>query len=88
MYVCICKNVTDRDIRRAVAGGCSSFSEVQACTGVSTHCGKCTRFAKLEVDEARRDLQSEPSRYAVHWLLPRWVLNPALAVAVQASIDS
>ena len=64
MYVCICKNGTDRDIRRAVAGGCSSFSEVQACTGVSTHCGKCTRFAKLEVDEARRDLQSEPSRYA------------------------
>jgi bacterioferritin-associated ferredoxin len=63
MYVCICKNVTDRDIRHAVASGCSSFAQVQACTGAGTKCGKCTRFAKLEVEEARRDLQAEESRY-------------------------
>ena len=49
---------------------------------------KCTRFAKLEVDEARRDLQSEPQDMRARWLLPRWVLNLAPAVAIQASIDS
>lgn len=41
MIVCVCHRVSDRDIARAVQGGCSSFDELQAELRVSTSCGKC-----------------------------------------------
>lgn len=41
MYVCICKAVTDREIRQAAELGANSLSELQECLGVATGCGKC-----------------------------------------------
>lgn len=52
MYVCICKAVTDHDLRRAVARGAESFEEVQACTGCSTCCGCCESEAREVVEAA------------------------------------
>jgi bacterioferritin-associated ferredoxin len=50
MYVCICKAVSDHDIRRAVADGARCFEDVQARTGCATCCGCCE-------DEARQLVQ-------------------------------
>lgn len=52
MYVCVCKAVSEQDIRRAVAAGAHSFAEVQARTGCSSCCGCCEPEARALVAEA------------------------------------
>ena len=46
MFVCICKQVTDGQIRDAVNNGASSFSDVQSELGVATQCGECKNHAR------------------------------------------
>jgi len=41
MYVCLCKGITDQQIKDAVEGGANSFREVRKSLGVATQCGKC-----------------------------------------------
>jgi bacterioferritin-associated ferredoxin len=56
MYVCICKAVSDQDIRRAMAGGACTFESVQARTGCSTCCGCCEHEVReLLADELERE---------------------------------
>ena len=52
MYVCICKQVTDREIRDICREGYVGFDEVQEKTGVSSQCGKCCEIAKSIVEES------------------------------------
>ncbi|MCC5854017.1 MAG: bacterioferritin-associated ferredoxin [Alkalimonas sp.] len=42
MYVCLCKAVTDKAIKRHVAEGVRSMRELRACTGLGSQCGQCT----------------------------------------------
>ena len=46
MYVCLCKGVTDGDIKNAVASGCRSLRELKRETGLATQCGKCSCHAR------------------------------------------
>ncbi|MGH8215010.1 MAG: (2Fe-2S)-binding protein [Rhodanobacteraceae bacterium] len=46
MYVCICKAVSDQDIRRAVTHGVHCFEDLQARTGCATCCGCCETEAR------------------------------------------
>lgn len=41
MYVCLCKGITDTQIRAAVEDGASSLREVRNTLGVASQCGKC-----------------------------------------------
>jgi bacterioferritin-associated ferredoxin len=41
MFVCQCEAVTDRQIRGAVAEGCTTVRSVAAVTGAGTGCGGC-----------------------------------------------
>ncbi|MDR5771214.1 MULTISPECIES: (2Fe-2S)-binding protein [unclassified Caballeronia] len=41
MIVCVCKAVSDRKIRSAIADGMESFDELQFELGVALCCGKC-----------------------------------------------
>lgn len=50
MIVCVCKNVSDRDIRAAMADGARSLRQVRLELGVSTCCGKCGPDVKSIVD--------------------------------------
>jgi bacterioferritin-associated ferredoxin len=52
MFVCICKSVTDTQIREAIANGAQSFNEVRRQLGVATQCCKCLPFARSVVDDA------------------------------------
>ncbi len=42
MFVCLCKSVTDHEIRNAVDEGVRSFAEMQERLEVSSVCGACT----------------------------------------------
>lgn len=47
MYVCICQQVTDRDIREAVASeGARSMRDLQRQLGVASTCGCCAPCAR------------------------------------------
>ena len=46
MIVCVCKRVSDRDIKRLAAAGCDSFEELQMATGAATCCGRCESCAR------------------------------------------
>jgi bacterioferritin-associated ferredoxin len=46
MIVCICHNISDRDIAREAAAGCRSFTALQEQLLVGTACGSCVGCAK------------------------------------------
>jgi bacterioferritin-associated ferredoxin len=52
MYVCICKGITDTQIRAAVEDGASSIREIRSSLGVATQCGKCGILAREIVQQA------------------------------------
>lgn len=46
MIVCICNQVTERDIQHAAADGCSSLRELKKTTGLGSQCGTCCQDGK------------------------------------------
>ncbi|KAB8053878.1 2Fe-2S ferredoxin [Janthinobacterium rivuli] len=46
MIVCVCNNISDREIRQAVDLGLSSMAELRRDLGVATCCGKCHTCAR------------------------------------------
>lgn len=56
MYVCLCNQVTDREIRSAAESGISSMSALRKETGCAGNCGKCAPLAR----EILREYQSNP----------------------------
>ena len=52
MYVCICKAVTDKQIRRSVGDGVASYNELQSRLAVGTDCGKCCDEAQAVLENA------------------------------------
>ena len=55
MYICLCKRITDTQIRAAVQGGAGSLSDVQSLLGVASQCGKCGSLATDIVREMLLD---------------------------------
>ena len=62
MYVCICNSVTDRDIRKAAAGGVMTLDELRETLGVAAGCGTCADTAEGILFEAG-SRRVEPVRY-------------------------
>ena len=60
MIVCVCKNISERDIARAVAKGCPSFSALQKELAVSTCCGSCECAARESFAEHREAQTATP----------------------------
>jgi bacterioferritin-associated ferredoxin len=46
MIICVCKAVSERQIRAAVKGGASCLRDLTRDLGVGTCCGKCVPEAK------------------------------------------
>ena len=66
MYVCICKGITDTQIRAAVEDGASSMRDVRNTLGVASQCGKCGILTREIVRESLNDLaDNEQLFYAV-----------------------
>ena len=45
MIVCVCNNISDREIRQAVDLGLASMDELRRDLGVATCCGQCASYA-------------------------------------------
>ena len=56
MYVCICKGITDTQIRAAVTDGASSVQDVRNTLGVASQCGRC---GELVSEIVRQSLQPQ-----------------------------
>lgn len=52
MYVCICKSVTDKQIRRAAAKGVDNLYELREELGVASGCGSCADMAESILEES------------------------------------
>jgi len=61
MYVCVCKSITDSDIRRELEAGASSMAEIRANLGVASVCGSCACQAKDLVKQHRSRIQTNDS---------------------------
>lgn len=60
MYVCLCHNVTDTDIRHLVrTRGVDSMRELREHLGVATQCGKCAKCAKDVLRDAVHEARCE-----------------------------
>jgi bacterioferritin-associated ferredoxin len=55
MYICICHQITDRQIRRAVEQGASTLCEVQRRLPVGGCCGSCIESATNLIAEQQRE---------------------------------
>lgn len=51
MYICICHQITDRQIRRALEQGASTLGEVQLQLPVGGCCGRCVESAQTLIAE-------------------------------------
>lgn len=52
MYVCLCKGVTDHQIREAVANGSTKFGQIRKELGLASQCGKCGILAREVFNES------------------------------------
>ena len=62
MYVCICKSVTDRQIRRAAADGVDTLYQLRDSLGVAAGCGSCADMAEAILQEETASI-AEPLLY-------------------------
>ncbi|WP_280152607.1 (2Fe-2S)-binding protein [Piscinibacter sp. XHJ-5] len=53
MIVCVCRRVSDHQIRQAVADGAVSLECLQFDLGVATQCGRCADCASKVLCDAR-----------------------------------
>ena len=53
MIVCVCRRITDHQIRRAVADGAVSLECLKFELGVATQCGRCADCASQVLCDAR-----------------------------------
>lgn len=53
MIICICNNVSERDIHNAVRGGITTINGLRDELGVSACCGKCRSCAKKVLNEVQ-----------------------------------
>jgi len=51
MYVCICRQITDQQIRDVCRDGSLKLADIQARLGVATECGKCGQHARSIISE-------------------------------------
>lgn len=63
MFVCVCKAISDRQIRRAVReDGVTSLRELAGLHGVGTCCGKCVPDARALLGETLAGMNSALSQ--------------------------
>ncbi|EOD56072.1 bacterioferritin-associated ferredoxin [Aeromonas molluscorum] len=61
MYVCLCRGITDTQIRQAVQAG-KDLRQLRKELGLASQCGKCLPMAKAII---KAELDKVPSYYQV-----------------------
>ncbi|MEE4661275.1 MAG: bacterioferritin-associated ferredoxin [Halieaceae bacterium] len=65
MYICVCKGITDTQIRAAVEDGASSLRDIRTSLGVASQCGKCGVLTRQILRESMVNNNDEQLFYAV-----------------------
>jgi bacterioferritin-associated ferredoxin len=66
MYICVCKAVTDAQIKCAMHEGRSSRRDVFKCLGVGGDCGKCVPHVKELIDDHKQQsLMQNSSNHSI-----------------------
>lgn len=58
MYVCGCRAVTDRQVRKAVNAGARTAAEVALLTGAASRCGTCVDLVHAVMEAAGAPVES------------------------------
>ena len=53
MYVCLCKAITDADIREAADAGAADVKHLTETLGLGGGCGSCLEMAEAIIDACR-----------------------------------
>jgi len=53
MYVCLCKAVTDAEIREAAEAGAADVEQLAETLGVGSGCGSCLETAETIINACR-----------------------------------
>jgi bacterioferritin-associated ferredoxin len=61
MYVCVCRAVTDHEIKSCVANGACSLRDLRDALGVATQCGRCAGFARAVLQETSASAGRSPA---------------------------
>ena len=51
MYVCLCRGITDQDIKDAMADGAQTYREIRDQLDLGTCCGRCAPEAKAIISQ-------------------------------------
>jgi len=51
MYICICKQITDKQIKAAIDEGAQSLRDLRSELGVASECGQCGQCARAILKE-------------------------------------
>ncbi len=65
MYICLCRGVTDRQIKAAIDNGAQTLSHLRKHLGVAGQCGKCACSAQELLDAAKSNDNHQTLFYAV-----------------------
>lgn len=64
MYVCICRQITDTQIREYCANGNASLADVRADLGLASDCGRCGKYARQIIAETVSAVSGKDIAYA------------------------
>lgn len=62
MYVCVCKGITDKQIREAIGAGATEMKSLCDEFALGSQCGTCCKMTKEILTE---ELDNSPSYYEV-----------------------
>lgn len=51
MYVCLCKGVSERQIKEVISQGHGDFRQIRCQTGLGTQCGVCRKSVKQYLNQ-------------------------------------
>ena len=61
MYVCLCRGITDQDIKDAVANGAESYREIRDLLDLGTCCGRCAPEARAIISDELAEIAARIS---------------------------
>lgn len=64
MYVCICRRVTDKQVKDAVCQGARCLRDINTHVGTPIQCGKCCQFMKQVLQDTLSTLNNCPGSLA------------------------
>jgi bacterioferritin-associated ferredoxin len=65
MYVCVCKGVTDTQIKQAINNGLCTRRQLFNSFGVGGDCGKCKKYVKELLDRNQQSIMQAASNQPI-----------------------